>query len=75
MLILIQKAISQNGMLIDTVTVAALLKGSKVVYGERLYNIADSMEYKDQKLAVGGTNIFEPFQKAGGIYLIVPEIK
>ena len=62
-------------MLIDTVTVTALLKVSKVTYGERWYNIADSREYKDQKLAIGGNNIFEPFCKAGGIYLIVPELK
>ena len=70
-----QKVISENGMLIDTVTVEALLKSSKVTYGERWYNIADSLEYKEQKLSIGGKPIFEPFYKAGGIYLIVPELK
>jgi len=72
---IIEKVISENGMLIDTVTVEALLRSSKVTYGERWYNIADSMEYKEQKLAIGGKPIFEPFYKAGGICLIVPELK
>jgi len=72
--LLIQEALSQNGMLIDTVTVTALLKGNKIHYGN-MYNIVDSMEYKDQKLAINGKSLFEPFQKAGGIYLIVPELK
>ena len=62
-------------MLIDTVTITALLKRSKATYGERWYNIADSMAYTDQKLAIGGNSIFEPFIKVGGIYLIVPVIK
>ena len=62
-------------MLIDTVTVKALLKSSEATYGERWFSIVDSMEYNDQNLAIGGKSIFEPFIKAGGIYLIVPDIK
>merc|ERR1712218_775267 len=38
--LLIQEALSQNGMLIDTVTVTALLKGNKIHYGD-MYNIVD----------------------------------
>ena len=61
-------------MLIDTITVTALLKGNEIFYGN-IHNIVDSMEYKDQKLSINGKSLFEPFQKAGGIYLIVPELK
>ena len=60
-------------MLINPITVTALLKVNKDLYG-KMYNIADIMEYKDQKLAANGKSLFEPFQKAGGIYLIVPEL-
>jgi len=70
---IIEKAISQNGMFIDTVTVTALLKSSKATYGE-MYNIVDSIEYTNQKLAKCGVSVFEPIYKAGGIYLIVPEL-
>ena len=73
MLLFFQKAISQNGMFIDTVTVTALLKSSKATYGE-MYNIVDSIEYTNQKLAKCGVSVFEPIYKAGGIYLIVPEL-
>ena len=73
-------------MLIDTVTVKALLKSSKVTYGE-MYNVVDSIEYKDQELyrlwkdhthpitldSFHEVPAFRPIFEAGGIYIIVPE--
>ena len=61
-------------MVIDTVTITGILKGNKVING-KMYNIVDSIMQKDQNLVINGKSLFEPFQKAGGIYLIVHELK
>ena len=67
---LFQKVISENGTFIDTVTVSGILKNNEAI--NKWFHMVDSIMYRDQILMQYEKTTFKPFQKAGGIYIIVP---